>query len=363
MYDEPLAIAETARGHYASCAGCQQRFTAIAGDAREMAAALAVPAATVDAAAAHRALRSRLQPRPRMAIGRPRVNFGFVRRSALVVALAATLVVAAVVTPAAQTFLDMISPTTVTPVTISQSSLAGFPDLSHWGDFKVTQQPELKQADSAAAAHDASGLPTIGVAPAGLPAPQFATLTQGSGSFTFSQAKAAAYAASQKKTAPPLPAKLDGARLDITLGPAEVALYGGDLAGIVRQGTRTEGTPPADKSALVPQLAVAITRSPSLTSTKASVADIKNAIASQPGVSPELKKTILALGDPNNSSLPIPVLDGMTVSHTGSLKDGTKYVYEGDSTLGGVIFIRGGNIYVAAGSLSEAQLLDIANTL
>ncbi len=80
-------------------------------------------------------------------------------------------------------------------------------------------------------------------------------------------------------------------------------------------------------------------------------------------MSAELKKTILALGDPNNSSLPIPVLDGMTASHSGNLKDGTKYVYEGDTTLGGVIFIRGGNIYVAAGSLTEQQLLDIANTL
>jgi hypothetical protein len=363
MYDEPLAIAETARGHYASCAGCQARFSAIAGDAQQMAAALAVPPATVDAAAAHRELRSRLRPRPRFALSLPRVNFGFVRRSALVVALAAALVVAAVVTPAAQSFLDMISPTTVTPVTVSQSSLAGFPDLSHWGDFKVTQQPELKQADSAATAHAASGLPTISAAPAGLPAPQFATVSQGSGSFTFSKAKAAAYAASQNTTAPQLPDNLDGARLDITLGPAEVALYGGDLAGIVRQGTKTDGTPPADKSALAPQLAVAITRAPTLTSTKASVADIKNAVANQPGVSPELKKTILALGDPNNSSLPIPVLDGMTASHSGNLKDGTKYVYEGDTTLGGVIFIRGGNIYVAAGSLSEQQLVDIANTL
>ena len=188
-------------------------------------------------------------------------------------------------------------------------------------------------------------------------------MSQGSGSFTFSKAKAADYARSQNARAPQLPANLDGSRLNISLGPAEVALYGGDLAGMVRQGPKTDGTPPADKSSMVPQLAVAITKSPTLSSTKASVADIKNAVASQPGVSPELKKTILALGDPNNSSLPIPVLDGMTASHTGNLKDGTKYVYEGDSTLGGIIFIRGGNIYVAAGSLSEQQLLDIANTL
>ncbi|MEP7106009.1 MAG: hypothetical protein ABI838_09200 [Chloroflexota bacterium] len=363
MYDEPLALAEIARGHYASCAGCQDRFSAIAEDARQMSAALAVPGVTVDAAAAHRALQPRLQPQPRFALRLPSMNYGFVRRTGLVVALAATLVVVLAATPIAETFLDLISPTTVTTVTVSQSSLAGFPDLSHWGDFKVTQQPELKQADTAAAAHDATGLPVIGGAPAGLPAPQFATLTQGSGSFTFSKAKAAAYAASQNQKAPPLPDNLDGARLDVTLGPAEVALYGGDLAAIVRQGTKTDGTPPADKSSLVPQLAVAITKAPKLTSTKASVADIKNAIASQPGVSPELKKTILALGDPNNSALPIPVLDGMTVSHTGNLHDGTKYVYEGDTTLGGVIFIRGGNIYVAAGSLSEAQLLEIANNL
>jgi hypothetical protein len=371
MYDEPLAVPETARGHYATCAACQGRFTLIADDARQMTAAMAVPAATVDAVAAHRALKPRLQPRPRFVLRLPSVSGGFLRRGALVTGLAAVLIVTAVTTPFATTIskavLDVFGPpTAVQPVTVSQASLAGFPDLSHWGTVAVTKQPELKQANSAA---DAAGgtLPVINpkFLPSGVPAPQYASVSQGAGSFTFSKQKADDYAQSQGAKAPPLPSNLDGARLDVTLGPAEIALYGGDLAGAVRQGTKQEtpGQAPTT-SDLLPQLAIVATKVPTVTATGASVADIKNAVANQPGVSPELKAAILAIGDPNNMTLPIPILDGIPAHDSGLLSDGkTTYVYEGDTTVGGVVFIRGGNLWAVAGAFDEATLLKVANSL
>jgi hypothetical protein len=365
MYDEPLAVPETARSHYAGCASCQERFSEIAGDARRLAGALAVPAATVDAAAAYRGLKPQLQPRPRFVLRLPRFSGASLRRGALVTGLAAVLVLGVVVSPLAQTIKDVFAPTQVQTVTLSQGSFAGFPDLSHWGTVSVTQQPELKQADTAA---DAAGsiLPLIkpGNLPAGLPAPQYATLSHGSGSFTFSKAKADAYAASQGAKAPKLPSNLDGSRLDVSIGPAEAAIYGGDLSAAAQQGAKDETGSAGHDRDLLPALAIGIAKAPHVTSTGASVKDIENAVASQPGVSPELKSAILSIGDASKT-LPIPVVQGMTVSDNPTLKDGTKAAFVGDNsgTLGGVIFIRSGNVYVVAGAYNEKTLVDIANTL
>ena len=56
LYDEPLALEEETRAHYNDCSDCQARFGAVADDARQTAALLAVPGATVDADAALKAL-------------------------------------------------------------------------------------------------------------------------------------------------------------------------------------------------------------------------------------------------------------------------------------------------------------------
>lgn len=366
MYDEPLAVPETARGHYATCANCQERFTEIAGDARQLAGALAVPAATVDAAAAYRSLKAKLQPRPRFVLRVPRFSAASLRRGALVTGLAAVLVLGVAVSPLAQTIKDAFAPTRVQTVTVSQGSFAGFPDLSHWGTVNVTQQPELKQADTAADAAATSKLPLIkpGNLPSGLPAAQYATLSTGSGSFTFSKSKADAYAATQGAKAPKLPSNLDGSRLDVTIGPAEAAIYGGDLSAAAQQGAKDDTGSAGHGRDLLPSLAIGIAKAPHVTSTGANVKDIENAVASQPGVSPELKKAILSIGDPT-STLPIPVVQGMTISDNPTLKDGTHAAFVGDNsgTLGGVIFIRGGNVYVVAGAYNEQTLVAIANTL
>lgn len=369
MYDEPLSAPETARGHYATCASCQARFTEIAGDARRLAGALNVPAATVDSAAAYRGVQAKLQPRPRFVLRFPRLAGASLRRGALVTGLAAVLVLGVAVSPLAQTVKNVFAPTHVQTVTVSQGSFAGFPDLSHWGTVSVTQQPELKQADTAADAAATTKLPVIkpGNLPSGLPAAQYATLSTGSGSFTFSKKKADDYAATQGAKAPKLPSNLDGSRLDVTIGPAEAAIYGGDLSAAAQRGAKDDtsnGPATGESRDLLPSLAIGIAKAPHVTSTGASVKDIENAVANQPGVSSQLKQAILSIGDPS-STLPIPVVQGMTVSDNPTLKDGTKAAYVGDNSGagGGVIFIRGGNVYVVAGAYSEQTLVAIANTL
>ena len=57
----------------------------------------------------------------------------------------------------------------------------------------------------------------------------YAVLSQGTASFTFSAAKARAAAAATGKTLPAIPAGLDGSTLQVTIGPAVVATYGGNV--------------------------------------------------------------------------------------------------------------------------------------
>lgn len=353
LYDEPLAVAESARGHFNQCSRCRERLAVIAGDARTAQAALAVPAITVDPAAAFHAISGRLEQRrlpwlPRLSPGgtAPR------RRAVLAAALlAATLSLVAFAQPLASGLTQIFSPKQVATVPITQGSLEGLPDLSNWGTVKVITQPELQQVDSAQQAAG-SDLPVLPGARAGLPAPQYARIGQGSATFTFDSAKAAAAAQREGKKAPPLPSKLNGSVLQLTAGPAEVAVYGSLDPKQVQNGQ-------------VPQLVVAAGLKPVLTSNGATVQEIEDAVLAQPGVSPQLAAEIRAIGDPA-STLPIPIPANMATSHPVTLADGkTQATFIGDNTgvAAGLIWIKGNYVYAVGGSLHESELVAVANGL
>jgi hypothetical protein len=353
MYDEPLAVAEVARGHFNGCAGCQARFAAVAEAARDSEAALATPAVTVDAAAAYRAVAGRLE-RPRLAWV-PRFGFrGGPRRRAVLAAtlLAAALAVVAFAQPMADNLTQIFSPKQVQVVPITAQSLQGLPDLSNWGTTKVIAQPELQQVDGAQQAAG-SDLPSLAGAkvPAGLPAPQYARVSQTSGTFTFDAAKAQAAAEREGQKAPPLPSNLNGSVLQLTGGPAEAVVFG-------------SLDPKQVQGGQVPQLVIAAARKPVLTSNGATVKQIEDAVLAQPGVSPELAAQIRAIGDPT-STLPIPIPADRATSHAVTLKDGTQATFIGDDTgiAAGIIWFKGNYVYAVGGSLHEADLLAVANSL
>jgi anti-sigma factor RsiW len=359
IYDEPLGVAEVARAHFSGCARCQARFTTIAADARDLQAALAVPAATVDAGSAYRALAARVRaPRfPRLAGVRPRW------RLAGAGLLAAALVAVLALTGVAGNLITIFEPTQTQPISVTQSELAGFPDLSGWGTVKVTSQPEVQSAANAQAAASATHLPLINpdpkTIPAGAPAPQYATVGQVAGSFTFSSSKAASTAQSQGHPAPPLPSNLDGSTLFLTAGPGEAAVYGQ-----IPTGRGGEGGQAGSAQPQLPVLAIGIARAPMVTSSGATVTQIEDAVCRQPGVSADLCQQVKALGDPINT-LPIPIPASKASSSTVALKGGVKATFVGDNTgvAAGLIWIRGGLVYVVAGSLSQDQLVAIANSL
>jgi hypothetical protein len=375
LYDEPYALDEETRAHYNDCAECQARFTAVADDARHAMALMAMPAATVDPAAALRHVREQANPSQ----GRIVLLRGRWRRPALgglaAAVLAAALVATMAFTPLASNLVKIFQPSQVTTVPINQGDLTGLDALSKWGDVKSTSQGQLEQAESAAEAAKIAGLPAIKVDSSKLPdgvrnAPvSYAAATQSSGTLTFNDNA---------------PAKLRGSTLTLVVGPAETTVYGdlGKLAQSAQGARKSEagaaGAASGDGassdsagvdrarqalSAAGPIMAVAEMKAPQVSSTGASVADIKSALLAQPGLSPAVRSVISSIDDPKGN-LPIPIPAGYVNSHSVKVQgvNGTAF---GDNTgLGSaVIWIKNGRVYGVAGTVTEDQVIAVANSV
>jgi hypothetical protein len=180
----------------------------------------------------------------------------------------------------------------------------------------------------------------------------YVVVPQAVATFTFSAAKAQAAAAAQGKTLPPMPAGMDGSTLTLTVGPALVEVFG-DLP----QGSAS------DVSQLqLPQLIVAESKAPVVTSTGVSVTELENYLLKQPGITPQLAADIKAIGDPTHT-LPIPVPVGYATSSDVTVQ-GVQGVALGDNTGAGaaVVWIKG-NVFFVGGSLKQSEILTIANQL
>lgn len=382
LYDEPFSLDEETRAHYNACTECQERFAAVADDARHTLALMAVPAATVDPAAALRSLKAAedgaAERRRRGALG----LFTGWRRPALgglaAAGVAAALVGTMAFTPLAQNLVKIFQPTQVTPVVIQQGDLTGLDAFSNWGDVKWTQTPELQQEESAADAARVSGLPALTVRSSALPsglasAPvTYAAVGQASGTVTFNGNA---------------PGSLQGSTLTAVVGPAETVVYGnlgaaaqslsgaGDKSSSSGSATGAAGSgsaPSADQEKQAvqnaiaqagPILAIAEMKSPQVSSTGASVADIKKALLAQKGLSPTVRAAIESIDSPTGN-LPVPVpaqgIDTQSVKVQGV--NGTLF---GDNTgLGSaVVWIKNGRVYAVVGTVTQDQLLAVANSL
>lgn len=399
LYDEPHAVSTAQRDHYNACARCQSRFGGVAEDARASMSLMAVPAVTVDADTALRRVRAQAEATPRRRWSPPRIRLprisggrGFVPATAAVLAVGIGLF-AVVGAGYADSVLQLFSPkqTAVIQVHSGDVNTSLLPDLSTYGDVKVIKNPELAQADSAAAAAKTAGLPaiTVGKVPGGIPTnPTFATVTQGSASFTFSGSKAQAAAAAQGKAIPAMPKNVDGSTLTVTGGPAYAIVYGYDQAiaslgaghsgsggpakpsGAGTNPTGDASSPPTGAASggslpnIPPLLGVGAARAPVVSASNGVTArQLEDYLLSQPGISPSLAAQIRAIGDPANT-LPIPIpADYATSEHV--KVQGVTGTAIGDNTgLGaGVIWIKNGVVYVVAGTLSKGQVVDFANGL
>jgi hypothetical protein len=228
--------------------------------------------------------------------------------------------------------------------------------LGAYGTFEWTAPPQPKEVTSRSQASAQAGFTAL--APTSLPSsvtgdPRFGVINRSTATFTFSADSTQQTAARQSRTAPPLPANIDGSKLFITGGPAVVQIWGAPT-----------GTPAASGgSPDVPTLIVGQAKAPTVSSDRVTVDELLSYLLSQPGISPQLAAAIRAIGDPS-STLPVPVPAERAVSHPVTVQ-GVQGLFVGDNTgiAGAVIWQKDGMMFEVIGSFTESQALAIANSM
>jgi hypothetical protein len=351
--DQDALTASDAR-HYATCTECQSRVAAFADDARVAAGLLAVPDMKVDVGSALKRVQSAPAAKPSFGIRLPLMRPAM--RPILGGFAAAAVLVLLIGTGIAQDLIAVFSPSTITPVPISVADLQSLSGLSTYGTLSWTTKPQPQLVTSAAEAASVSGLtvPVVASLPKGVSTTvTYAAMPQAVGVFTFDAAKANAAAAAAGKTLPPMPSGMDGSTLTVTVGPAVVEIFGEMKAGSTSDPTNLP----------LPQLVVAESTAPLVTSSHASALEIEDYLLKQPGISPKLAAAIRAVGDPTKTLLiPIPIeYATSTTVHV----QGVDGVALGDNTgLGAaVIWIKNGLVYGIAGTLKQDVVVDVANHL
>ncbi len=277
--------------------------------------------------------------------------------AAATVALVATLLT---VSGLAETILTIFEPKQLVAVPITVTDLNGAASFGAYGTLTWTEQPKPYDVpDVRTAAHD-SGMTVLvpGNLPAGVGAPHYGVMNKTTATFTFSADKTKQAAAALQRTPPPMPANIDGSKLFITGGPAVVAYYSDST-----NTTGATGATGASPFAGMPTLIVAQGRPPVVQSDGVTVEQLQSYLLAQPGISPQLAAQIRAIKDPS-STLPVPIPVDMATSKKVTVQ-GVEGIFVGDSTgLGSaVIWQKDGIVYGVAGTLTEQQVLAVANSL
>jgi hypothetical protein len=266
----------------------------------------------------------------------------------------------------AGSILQIFEPKSVVAVPITQSDLnylgqacAGL-DLQQclgaYGAFVWTTPPQPKEVQSRGQASAEAGFAVQ--APTSLPSsvtgnPRYGVINRSGATFTFSADSTRQAAARQNRTAPPMPANIDGSKLFITGGPAVVQIWGAPAG--------AAGGTAAHQD--IPTLVVGQAKSPTVSSDGITVDQLRAYLLSQPGISPQLAAAIRAIGDPS-STLPVPVPAELAISHSVTVQ-GVQGLFVGDNTgiASAVIWQKDGMMFEVIGSFTESQALSIANSM
>ncbi|MGH2458329.1 MAG: anti-sigma factor family protein [Chloroflexota bacterium] len=287
---------------------------------------------------------------------------------------AAALAGALVLTPVgsyAQGFITIFQPKQIAAVPVSLDEMQSLPDLADYGTITQPAHQKSQHVSSPAAASAAAKMQVLvpGALPSGVPATAtYEVIPGASGSFTFSAAKARAAAAAKGKTLPTMPANIDGSSIQITTGPAVITAYV-DQQKVAQ--AETEARQSKDESmnaaqvatTVGPMLIVGQTTAPEVKSTGVSASELESYLLAQPGISPDLANAIKSIGDPS-STLPIPIPVSKASSHSVQVQGVTGLAVADSTGLGGgIIWQKGGMVYGVAGTLTENQLIAVANSL
>lgn len=351
MVDEPLAIADSDRRHYRACSHCQEQGAQIAALAGTTARIFGAAPAPLDTARAFAQVGRRVALQGSAAhAGRwslPRTLRHAVRPAGGVAA-ALALVGALALTPAgslAQSLITIFQPQQISTVQVTTHDLRQLSGLARYGTFHAPARVHTQRVGSAAAASVASGMTVLvpSILPSGVVnAPQYQVMPGTTASFTFSAAKAHQAALRSGKAAPPMPARINGSTLQVTVGTAVAATYGtGEL----------------------PDLVVGQMAAPKIMSTGVTVKELEDYVLKLPDVPSTLATQLRNLGDPT-TTLPLPIPVDMAQSEKVSVQ-GVEGVAIGDQTGAGsvVIWEKNGMIYGVGGPLKESDVLAAANSL
>jgi hypothetical protein len=354
MFDDPDALTSSDRRHYAECADCHARYAGMADDAQAVAGLLAAPDVKVDTVSAFQRIQAAPSAKPRFGFTLPilrpasRTMFAGIAAAALLVVLVAT---------AFANVLPLFQPKTVEAVPLQITDIQALSALGDYGTVTWSQQPQPQVVLSAADAKTIAGFnaPVASYVPAGVSSTiTYAAMPKAVAVFTFDASKAAAAAAATGKALPALPKGMDGAKLTVTTGPAILEVYGK-----LKANTNTNSS---SQDINLPQLIIAESSAPVVTSTQVTAKQLESYVLSIPGISKELAAAIKAIGDPSTTLIiPIPIQYATSTSVT---VQGVHGVAVGDNTgLGsGVIWIKG-NLFVVAGPLKQSEVVKVADNL
>jgi len=352
MFDDPDALTSSERRHYADCADCQARYAGMAEDARAVATLLSAPDLKVDAGSAFQRVQAAPAAKPRFGLTLPILRPA---SRTMFAGLAAAAVLVVVVATAFANVLPLFQPKTVEAVPVQITDIQALSALGDYGTITWSTQPQPQVVLSAADAQTIAGFnaPVASYVPAGVSSTvTYAAMPKAVAVFTFDASKAAAAAATSGKRLPALPKGMDGAKLTVTAGPAILEVYGN-----LKQSANS-----GSENINVPQLVIAESSAPVVTSTQVTAKQLETYVLSIPGISKELAAAIKAIGDPSTTLIiPIPIQYATSSSVT---VQGVHGVAVGDNTgLGsGVIWIKG-NVFVVAGPLKQSEVLKVADNL
>ena len=257
----------------------------------------------------------------------------------------------------AETVLTIFEPKQVTAVQLTPNDIASAMNgLGSYGTLTWSTPPRPYDVPDAKTAASESGLTlaqpgTLPPSAKGLQI-RYGVMPRTTATFTFSADKTRDSASKLGRTPPPMPANIDGSKLFVTGGPGVVQIYGG-----ADHATSTQGAPD------LPALVIAQGKAPVVQSDGVTVEQLQAYLLAQPGITPAVAAQIRAIKDPS-STLPIPIPVNMATSKNVTVQ-GVPAVFVGDSTgLGSaVIWSKDGIVYGVAGTLSETEIMAVANSL
>ena len=311
--DDPTVLLSYEKEHLLQCARCRARLEKYRENAQVSAGALAGND-RYDTALARRMLSPRLKeadvsqahydPSMRERPFETAINPAGTRWAAALVALVvvAFLFANSPLHIYAQNFLTIFEPQQFHGVgltTADITKLRALPDLQSFGTMRGPAHPHFADFTDGRKAAAVSGMVIAQpqYLPASVPAQRTYHVSKGaSASFTFSAAKARAYARRKAITLPPMTAALDGATLTASVGPIMVEVAGRQRANGVR---RARMRLPADTVVITQAHAAKVV------SSRASVDQIESYLLSIPGVPPDLAAQIRSIRN-IDQTLPVP---------------------------------------------------------